>query len=326
MNARNALLSLLGFALACSGGAYRSDSAGRSTSTQAPQHAADTAVTAEAAAPAPAGTSSAAPPAGTPSAAPSADAAPAPRSTAPARHHNHAESSAGSAHEPVARERPRQPEERPGLGTVWGETVTSHARSKPFVRAASSPFARVALYYNDAEGVRAHSAYRGSGSLAPFRAHTPHGGISVALTDVHGNVLSGGMAGGRALIVGAEGQRYNIVVHNHTAGRYEVVTSVDGLDVIDGRPADLAKRGYILEPHSTLTIDGFRRSESAVAAFRFGRVSQSYAARTSGDRNVGVVGLAFFAERGSVWTSDELYRRDTADPFPGDRSYARPPR
>lgn len=218
-----------------------------------------------------------------------------------------------------------QPEERPGLGTVFGETVSSHVRMKPFVRAASHPFATVAVHYNDEQGVRAHLGYIGASGLSPVRAHTPHGGISIALTDEYGNLLPGGEAGGRVFVVGHEGQRYNMVLHNQTGGRYEVVSSVDGLDVIDGRPADLAKRGYILEPYSTLTIDGFRRSTDHVAAFRFGRVSESYAARTSGDRNVGVVGVAIFAEQGSAWTTDELYRRDTANPFPGDRNYAQPP-
>ena len=60
-----------------------------------------------------------------------------------------------------------------------------------------------------------------------------------------------------------------------------------------------------------------------MAAFRFGAVRDSYASRTGDDRNVGVVGFAFFAERGSLWTTDELARRESADPFP-DR-YAAPP-
>ncbi|MCG8421540.1 MAG: hypothetical protein MJE77_26775 [Proteobacteria bacterium] len=223
---------------------------------------------------------------------------------------------------PIA-DQPRR--ERPGLGTVFGETRTSHVRAKPFVRTSSRPFATVAAHYNDEQGVSAHLAYLGSHQRSPVRAYTPHGGISVALTDPYGNPPPGGAAGDRIFVVGRAGQRYNIVVQNDTGGRYEIVASVDGLDVIDGRPADLRKRGYILEPHATLVIDGFRRSEHHVAAFRFGQVSQSYAARTSGDRNVGVVGIAIFAEHGSPWTSDELHRRNTADPFPGDRSYAQPP-
>lgn len=251
-------------------------------------------------------------------------AAPAPQSGA-VRYHQGGDSAGAYQPAPQQEEVQERPTERPGLGTVFGETMNSHVQMKPFVRASSSPFATVAMHYNDAEGVRAHVGYVGSNQLAPFSAHTPHGGISIALTDTHGNVLPGGLANGRAFVVGVENQRYNIVLRNQTGGRYEVVASVDGLDVIDGRPADLGKRGYILEPYGTLTIDGFRRSQYQVAAFRFGRVSQSYAARTSGDRNVGVIGVGFFAEKGSVWTTDQLHRRDTANPFPGDRAYARPP-
>ena len=231
---------------------------------------------------------------------------------------SHASSGHATAHQPVR-------EERPGLGTVWGENVTSHVDMKSFMRAATRPFAALALHYNDAEGVGAHANFVGNQQLSPVRTYTPHGGISIALTDQYGGLLAGGAAGGRTLIVGQAGARYNIVIENKTGGRFEIVASVDGLDVIDGRPADLAKRGYILEPYASLVIDGFRRSDSTVAAFRFGRVANSYAARISGDRNVGVIGVAVFAEQGSVWTSDELHRRDSANPFPGDGNYARPP-
>ena len=86
-----------------------------------------------------------------------------------------------------------------------------------------------------------------------------------------------------------------------------------------------ARRGYIVDPHDTLVIDGFRTSDDAVAAFRFGAVADAYAARTTGDRHVGVIGLALFAERGAEWTPAEVGRRDSADPFPS-RGYAMPPR
>jgi len=131
--------------------------------------------------------------------------------------------------------------------------------------------------------------------------------------------------GGETYVLGAMGARYTLRVVNHSGRRVEAVVSVDGRDVIDGKPAELRRRGYIVDPHDTLVIDGFRTSDSDVAAFRFGRVADSYAARTSGDRNVGVVGLATFSERGAVWTPAELERRDTADPFPS-RGYAMPPR
>ena len=214
--------------------------------------------------------------------------------------------------------------ERPGLGTSWGEHVDAPISFSPFVRASSSPWATVALHYNDANGVSAHAAYVGA-RPTPLEVMAGDGSLSVSLIDDYGRLLAGYHANGRALVVGEDGARYRILVRNGTTARFEIVTSVDGLDVIDGKPADPNRRGYIVDPHGELVIDGFRTSDHGVAAFRFGKVADSYAAQTSGDRNVGVIGFAIFSERGAVWTPAELHRRDTADPFP-NRGYATPPR
>jgi hypothetical protein len=214
--------------------------------------------------------------------------------------------------------------ERPGLGTSFGEHVHAPISFSPFVRASGSPWAEMALHYNDAHGVQAHAQYLGS-HPQPLEVYAGDGSIGIALVDEAGRLLPGFMAQNRALIVGEDGGRYRIAVRNGTSARFEIVASVDGLDVIDGKPADPNRRGYIVDPHDTLVIDGFRTSDHGVAAFRFGRVADSYAAQTSGDRNVGVIGFAIFAERGAVWTPVELGRRDTANPFPS-RGYAVPPR
>ena len=222
----------------------------------------------------------------------------------------------GSIAEPVP--------DRPGLGTSWGESVSAPISFAPFVRAGGTPWAEVLLHYNDAQGVDAHASYLGS-YPQPLEVFAGDGSVSVALVDEAGRTLPGYAAGGRSLVIGEDGQRYRIVVRNATTARFEIVASVDGLDVIDGHPADPNRRGYIVDPRGVLVIDGFRTSDDAVAAFRFGKVADSYAAQTSGDRNVGVVGMAIFAERGAVWSPAELGRRDSADPFP-DRGYAMPPR
>jgi hypothetical protein len=214
--------------------------------------------------------------------------------------------------------------ERPGLGTTFGESVYAPISFAPFQRASASPWAEVALHYNDEDGVSAHAQYLGA-IPEPLEIYAGDGSLAVALVDDAGRTLPGVQAGGRTLIMGHDGDRYRIVVRNATTARFEVVASVDGLDVIDGKPADPNRRGYIVDPHDSLVIDGFRTSDSDVAAFRFGRVADSYAAKSSGDRNVGIVGLAIFAERGAVWSTAELQRRDTANPFPS-RGYAMPPR
>ncbi|MBW2528549.1 MAG: hypothetical protein JRI23_30530 [Deltaproteobacteria bacterium] len=226
-----------------------------------------------------------------------------------------------------------RPRHRPGLGTEWGESRYSQVTSAPFLRAdRSQPFAVGRLFYNDRSGIQAMiDSWGGSPS---YRTRFPINGghLEVALRQGDGGMLSGFSAGGRNYVTGDAGERYSIVIDNRTPGRIETVISVDGLDVIDGRPASFGKRGYLLEPHGHLEIEGFRRSEREVAAFRFGSVRSSYASRKHGDaRNVGVIGFAFFHEQGDSphhwsqpWLHDEANRRHSADPFPA--RYATPPR
>jgi hypothetical protein len=104
--------------------------------------------------------------------------------------------------------------------------------------------------------------------------------------------------GGRSYVMGAIGERYRIRISNPTSRRVEAVVSVDGLDAIDGRTASFDdKRGYVIPPWGDVTIDGFRTSLDHVATFRFSSVRDSYAGRKGQDRNVGVIGIAFFPER-----------------------------
>ncbi len=218
------------------------------------------------------------------------------------------------------------PEERPGLGTTFGETHESHVSTSPFFREdPDSPLAVASLFYNDRQGARAMArrggfAERGDGMISVL-----NGALTVQLLDASGNPLPGLEGGGRTYAIGEAGQRYIIEIRNHTRNRVEAVATVDGLDVIDGRSGSFSKRGYIVGPFSTVDIDGFRRSEDTVAAFRFGSVRGSYAARKGNDRNVGVIGVAFFEEQNSrfPWTDEEIDRRHSADPFPG--RFASPP-
>ncbi len=132
----------------------------------------------------------------------------------------------------------------------------------------------------------------------PPAAATPR----IELVDDATQMLPTFWQGGRRFVLGQTGTRYQIRIVNPTGSRLEAVVSVDGLDAIDGRPANLNKRGYIVPAFGEVTIDGFRTSLDAVAAFRFSSVRDSYAARVGRPRNVGVVGVAFFGERPApVW-------------------------
>lgn len=225
-----------------------------------------------------------------------------------------------------ARRMEAPPADRPGLGTAWGETRRSLTSSAPFVRDTAAPFAVASLWYNDRTGAEAMSRWADYRTHARGAVPVLGGALTVSLRDDSGRMLNGFFAGGKDYVIGDAGSRYVIVVQNNTAYRYECVASVDGLDVIDGRQAAYTKRGYLIQPHGVLEIEGFRRSADAVAAFRFSSVRGSYAAKSGkGDRNVGVIGIAFFNEEGSrpTWSPDELRRRHSADPFPG--RYAEPP-
>jgi len=123
------------------------------------------------------------------------------------------------------------------------------------------------------------------------------GAYSMELLDESGQLLPTFEHEGRSFVLGAQGQRYLVRIHNYSGRRIEVVGSVDGRDVIDGQSANWDKRGYIVAPYQDVTIDGFRLNEQSVAAFRFSTVSRSYAAQMGDAREVGVIGVAVFGER-----------------------------
>jgi hypothetical protein len=217
------------------------------------------------------------------------------------------------------------PEDRPGLGTQWGETRESRVHDVTFTRAdGDHPFAIASMYYNDRSGVEALARFHG-GSSPGYREYSARGGaITVSIRDSAGRPLDALRVAERTYVVGESGERYSVVLTNHTEHRFEAVATVDGLDVVNGHTGDLSNRGYVLSPYATLEIDGFRQSQDAVAAFRFAKVSESYAAKTGDARNVGVIGVAFFGEQGD---DEDTRTRDTANPFPGrDPRYAQPPR
>jgi len=224
--------------------------------------------------------------------------------------------------------RPEEPTDRPGLGTEWGETRFSKITTVPFVRAdVSNPFATASFFYNDEQGARDMANLTGFRRFAAGSVAAAGGVVSIGLRDEGGRFLSGFAATGKSYVIGEAGRRYAIVVHNNTDNRLEIVLSVDGLDVLDGKAASFNKRGYLVDPRGEVEIDGFRQSTDTVAAFRFGSVRGSYAAQKTGDaRNVGVIGVAIFNERGTnpfPGSFDEAQKRRDANPFPGQ--FATPP-
>ena len=216
-----------------------------------------------------------------------------------------------------------------GLGTEWGESRSSRIHDVTFVRADSSrPFAVVALHYNDRQGVEALANMHATRNPRTREVDAGNGMITVSIRDSAGDPFEALRVGERTFVIGRAGERYSIVLENRSNHRFEAVGTVDGLDVINGKAGSLDHRGYVLMPFATLEIDGFRQSTSSVAAFRFGAIGDSYAAQTGNARNVGVIGVAFFSERGDTFNdARDLRLRDSANPFPGsDPRFAQPPK
>jgi hypothetical protein len=117
---------------------------------------------------------------------------------------------------------------------------------------------------------------------------------------------------GRRYVVGKPGNEYSIRVRNGSAGRDLTVMSVDGVNVITGDTASSRQSGYVLSPYETSEIAGWRTSMSRTAAFYFTSLPDSYAARTGRPDNVGVIGVAVFAEKQHPIAIDQLRRKEAA--------------
>ncbi len=213
----------------------------------------------------------------------------------------------------------RVKEERPGLATGWGNEKASSVTGQSFVRASSKPAGTDVIYYNDKKGIEAMS-----GTLTKVEAlQTAAGDLVEWGVKGRGGFLAtykeGYYGSGRRLVAGNSNSTYVIAVRNRSKSTLEIVASVDGLDVFDGKTASFSKRGYLVHPGSTLEIDGFRTSDDTVAAFKFSSVSNSYANLRHGDtRNVGVIGIAVFTQKGVnpwTWMPEEIRKRDGAHAF-----------
>jgi hypothetical protein len=102
---------------------------------------------------------------------------------------------------------------------------------------------------------------------------------------------------GLTFIEAKDGTEFSIEVKNHYPYRVLAIVSVDGLDVIDGKPATNKSRGYIINGHDSVTINGWRKSDAEVGAFKFVTSDKSYATEKGSGQNNGVIAVKFIAEK-----------------------------
>ena len=172
------------------------------------------------------------------------------------------------------------------LGTKWGDEIDSQVTEVDLKRKSNSPLAETQVQYADKQ-------YQGK----PIQGISVAGGkISFTIIDDRGDTIPLYRVGSNYYLAGREGQSYQLHYENNTSKTFEIVTSVDGVDVIDGSAASRSNSGYVLHAHDTLTIEGFRKSADAVASFTFGKPEESYAANSDNGSidNAGVIGTVVY--------------------------------
>lgn len=103
---------------------------------------------------------------------------------------------------------------------------------------------------------------------------------------------------GQLFIEGRDGSAFEVELINHTAERVEMIVSVDGLSILDGKEAGANSPGYVLNAYETSRIPGWKLDNASVASFEFCGKANSYATGVSkSSQNNGVIGLLVYKEK-----------------------------
>jgi len=97
-----------------------------------------------------------------------------------------------------------------------------------------------------------------------------------------------------------KGDRYSIQVTNNSGRRIGVVIAVDGRNIISAKKSDLKRneRMYIIGPHETNILEGWRTGMDTTNRFYFAEQSDSYAEKVFGDASaMGTIALAVYKEK-----------------------------
>lgn len=123
------------------------------------------------------------------------------------------------------------------------------------------------------------------------------GPVDMTLIDRdHGGILPRYPHRGQWWVPGTPGHRYAVRLTNRSPDRVLVVLSIDGINAVSGQTAHPGQAGYVLEPWQSTEVAGWRKSMRDIAQFYFTDLRDSYAARTGRPYDVGVIGIAVFAE------------------------------
>jgi hypothetical protein len=102
---------------------------------------------------------------------------------------------------------------------------------------------------------------------------------------------------GLTWIEGREGSNYILRFINRSTSRVAVVFSVDGLDIINGKPAGPNSSSYVIDSNATMEVPGWVLNNIQVAQFYFAKAGKSYVTLSGNNTlNTGVIGAMVFKE------------------------------
>ena len=106
---------------------------------------------------------------------------------------------------------------------------------------------------------------------------------------------------GDYFIEGRKGSTFELKITNNTWNRIEVVTSVDGLSVINGEECGPDAEGYLVPARESIVIPGWKLPDNKAAQFVFEDKRDGYSNQVGkGTRNVGAIGFMVFEEKEEV--------------------------
>lgn len=213
------------------------------------------------------------------------------------------------------------------LGTQWGDEVISRVYQVDLRRTTKEPLTKSQVFY-------ANKNYQGK----PINSIALLAGKIEFSVETDNKKLPLYRSYGQYYLKGLVGQPYHLIYKNNTANTYEIVASVDGIDVISGKQGSRYSGGYVLGANKTLKIEGFRKSNKAVASFIFSKPDDAYAANTMQAKlanNVGVIGTVVYSLYDPNKKSPKKSPKNKLQPFPADNTnndnnkensgYAQPP-
>lgn len=173
------------------------------------------------------------------------------------------------------------------LGTKWGDEIDDSVTSIEAKRLSDEPIGEIAISYAGKE-------FQGS-AVKSISLLT--GQVQLSILDDQYNPLPAYRLDGNYYLKAKENQSYYLHYRNSSSNTYEIIASVDGINVLTGNAASkYSPTGYILDARGELTIKGFRKDEHSVASFTFSKPENSYANHSAqGDiGNVGIIGTVVY--------------------------------